>query len=206
MFTGRDACLNGFRPFNSDSLWNENISSASVDPNSNNIIHYIGLSTTLHPDFGSGTYEGSTIGIPYEIADTSQSLVNIDITGYSDESDPGPAAVPENALIEGYPNPDDGDRHVLVLEKGGCWLYELYGAQKNSNGTWQAASAALWDLLGNETRPYTWTSADAPGFPFSPDSRAMTRSSSAPFGMRFATHCRRRVRPSCSPQRTGRRA
>ena len=36
-------------------------------------------------------------------------------------------------------------------------------AQKN--GDWKAASAAVWDLLNYEQRPYTWTSADAAGLP-----------------------------------------
>jgi len=39
--------------------------------------------------------------------------------------------IPSNALIEGYPKPGNGDRHVLVLEKDGCWLYELYNATLN---------------------------------------------------------------------------
>ncbi len=168
MNTGRGAGLNGFVPFNASSPWNTDISKAPVDPNSAKIINYIGVSTTLHPDFGSGLYDGSTIGIPYQIEDAAQPRVKIDITGYPDESDPGPAQVPASALVEGYPNPGTGDRHVLVLEKDGCWLYELYGAQRNSDGTWQASSAALWDLLGDEQRPYTWTSADAAGLPVFP--------------------------------------
>jgi hypothetical protein len=59
--------------------------------------------------------------------------------------------------------PDDGDRHVLVLDRDNCWLYELYGAHLQTDGGWRAASTAVWDLLNNEQRPYTWTSADAAG-------------------------------------------
>ena len=36
--------------------------------------------------------------------------------------------IPANALVEGYPKPGNGDRHLLVLDKDGCWLYELYHA------------------------------------------------------------------------------
>jgi len=75
--------------------------------------------------------------------------------------------IPPNALIEGYPNPDDGDRHVLVLEKDGCWLYELYRGYTKS-GQWKADSTAIWDMTINEQRPYTWTSADAAGLPIFP--------------------------------------
>ncbi len=37
-----------------------------------------------------------------------------------------------------------------------------------NDGTWKAASAAVWDLLNDEQRPYTWTSADAAGLPIFP--------------------------------------
>jgi hypothetical protein len=76
--------------------------------------------------------------------------------------------IPINAPIEGYPNPDDGDRHVQVIDKGNCWLYELYHAYPQGNGSWKADSAAVWDLEANEQRPYTWTSADAAGLPIFP--------------------------------------
>jgi hypothetical protein len=71
--------------------------------------------------------------------------------------------VPKNAPIEGYPNPGSGDRHVLVLDRDNCWLYELYSSYSQKNGSWEAGSGAVWDLLNDEQRPYTWTSADAAG-------------------------------------------
>jgi hypothetical protein len=71
-------------------------------------------------------------------------------------------------LIEGYPKSGKGDRHVLVLDKDNCWLYELYGATLSKKGDWSAASSAIWDLTANEQRPYTWTSADAAGLPIFP--------------------------------------
>ena len=61
MAVGQLASLNGFVPFAGTSLWNTDISGVSVDPNSANIINYIGASVTLHPDFGSGTYAGQSI-------------------------------------------------------------------------------------------------------------------------------------------------
>jgi hypothetical protein len=76
--------------------------------------------------------------------------------------------VPANAPIEGFPNPGNGDRHVLVLDNSNCWLYELYNASAGSGGTWNAASTAVWDLQNNEQRPWTWTSADAAGLPIFP--------------------------------------
>ena len=165
MSTGIEASLNGYVLFPSDNLWNQNISQSQVDPNSDAIINFIGTTVPLHPDFGSGLYDGQTIGIPYDIVPGSASGVTIHFTAYGDESDPGPMPIPPNAPIEGAPNPGDGDRHVLVLDEGSCWLYELYSSYRNKDGSWSAASAAVWDMLSDEQRPYTWTSADAAGLP-----------------------------------------
>jgi hypothetical protein len=167
MSLGRGASLNGFIPFPADNAWNQDISTAPVDPNSTNIINLIGDTTTLHPDFGSGLYAGQTIGIPYVVVSGSP-FVNIKYTESGSESDPGPMPVPKTAPIEGYPNPGNGDRHVLVLDRDNCWLYELYSSYLQKNGSWDAGSAAVWDLLNDEQRPYTWTSGDAAGLSIFP--------------------------------------
>ncbi|MGA7915310.1 MAG: IPT/TIG domain-containing protein [Candidatus Acidiferrales bacterium] len=160
---GQGGSLNGFLPFPADNAWNQNIASAPVDPNSAAIINFIGASDSLHPDFGSGEYNGSSIGIPYIVVDSQQNPVAINFTAYGDESDPGPMPVPADAPIEGYPNPGSGDRHVLVLDNSTCWLYELYSSYPQTDGSWNVASATAWDLLADEQRPLTWTSADAAG-------------------------------------------
>lgn len=163
MAVGQTATLNGFVPFSSDSLWNVDISSAPVDPNSNTIIsNWVG-SVNLHPDWGTDP----TYGIPYVVVDGNQPLVSVNLGAYPDESDPGPMPVPANAPVEGGSS-STGDRHVLVLNNANCFLYELYNASPNSDGSWNADSTAVWDLLGNEQRPYTWTSADAAGLPIFP--------------------------------------
>jgi hypothetical protein len=166
--TGQGASLNGFLPFPADNAWNQDVSNAAVDPNSGAIINFIGPSIGLHPDFGSGLYAGSSMGIPYSVVSSSQSPVNINFTAYGDESDPGPMPIPATAQIEGFPNPGNGDRHALVIDNGNCFLYELYGASANSDGSWNAGSAAVWDLDNDEQRPWTWTSADAAGLPIFP--------------------------------------
>jgi hypothetical protein len=169
MTPGQLTSLNGFVPFQgTTSLWNTNIASEPVDPNSANIISFIGSSTTLHPDFGSGLYADSTIGIPYQIEAASQPLVNVILGAYAGESDPGPMPIPSNALIEGYPKPGNGDRHVLVLDNANCFLYELYNSHSEKSGSWKADSTAVWDMTIAEQRPYTWTSADAAGLPIFP--------------------------------------
>ena len=164
MSLGSNASLGGFLPFSSNSLWNTDISGAAVDPNSTSIIaNYIGNSTHLHPDFDTD----STYGIPFVVVDGTQSLVPVNLGAYGDESDPGPMPIPANAPIEGGSS-STGDRHVLVLNKDNCFLYELYNSSPNTNGSWSADSTAVWDLLGNQQRPYGWTSADATGLPIFP--------------------------------------
>jgi len=164
MSLGQGANLNGFVPFPSSNLWNTDISAAPVDPNSANIINFIGTTVALHPDFGSGTFHNQSLGIPYQTVAGTQAKVAVTLGAFANESDPGPEPIPSNALIEGFPKPGNGDRHVLVLEKDGCWLYELFHATLKS-GKWSADSAAVWDMTINEQRPYTWTSADAAGLP-----------------------------------------
>ena len=167
MATGAGASLNGVIPFPADSAWNKDISGSPIDPNSSAIINLIGPATPVHPDFGAGLYAGSFMGIPYTIVDGAQAKVTVNFSAYGNESDPGPMPIPSNANIEGYPNPS-GDQHVLVLDKSSCWLYELYGASPGSGSAWNAGSAAVWDLLENEQRPWSWTSADAAGLPIFP--------------------------------------
>jgi hypothetical protein len=163
MSVGQTASLNGFVPFSSSSLWNTDISSAPVDPNSNTIMGTWVGSVNVHPDWGNDP----TYGIPYVVVNGSQSLVNVNLAAYGDESDPGPMPIPASAPVEGGSS-STGDRHVLVLDNGNCFLYELYNSSVNSDGSWSADSTAVWDLLGNEQRPYTWTSADAAGLPIFP--------------------------------------
>ena len=169
MTPGQLRSLNGFVPFQgTDSLWNIDISNSPVDPDSDKIIAFIGASTPLHPDFGSGEYDGQSIGIPYEIVTAKQADVGIVLGAYAEESDPGPMPIPPNALIEGYPKPGNGDRHVLVLDKDNCWLYEIYNSTLLKNHEWRGNSTAVWDMTANELRPYGWTSADAAGLPIFP--------------------------------------
>jgi len=107
------------------------------------------------------------MGIPYVVVGAGQAPVDINFTAYGDESDPGPMPIPANAPIEGDPNPS-GDQHVLVMDQNQCWIYELYLASPAAGGAWNAGSAAVWDMLANGQRPYTWTSADAAGLPIFP--------------------------------------
>ena len=149
-----------------DNIWNTRVDSLPLDANSDAYIDTIGRETGLHADFGSGTWEGGPIGIPFDFVDGNQPLVSV-VFDYADESDPGPYPIPPDASIEGGPN-SDGDRHVLVVDTDHCILYELYYAWPQPDGSWQAGSGAIFDLNSNALRPDGWTSADAAGLPILP--------------------------------------
>jgi hypothetical protein len=140
---------------------NTDISRAPVDPRSAAYVASIGLAAHLHPDFGSNP----GYGIPYTVVGTHQPKVPIRFTEYGDESDPGPYPVPPGAPVEGAG--EAGDRHVLVLQRGSCKLYELYSAARTGTG-WDAGSGAVFNLRSNALRPAGWTSADAAGLPILP--------------------------------------
>jgi hypothetical protein len=81
---------------------------------------------------------------------------------YAGQSDDGPYPIPKRPKIEGA-----SDRHILMWDKDGCDLYELFNARK-VDGKWKAGSGAIWDLRSNALRPDGWTSADAAGLPILP--------------------------------------
>jgi hypothetical protein len=149
-----------------DNIWNARVDGLPVDPRSAAYVASIGADRPVHPDFGSGLYNGAPIGIPYVTVPGDQARVPVSFT-YADESDPGPYPVPVDAPIEGGPS-SDGDRHILVVDRDDCVLYELYAAYPNGDGTWRAGSGAIFDLGSNALRPDTWTSADAAGLPILP--------------------------------------
>lgn len=156
--------------FPADNIWNTRIDYLPVHDLSNDYIDTIGADTTLHPDFGSGTWppdSDSPIGIPYTLITGNQGFVDVIYTDYGDESDEGPRPIPSDALIEGGAS-SDGDRHVIVVDDENCMLYELFYAFPNDDGSWDASSGAIYDLSSHDLRPLYWTSADAAGLPILP--------------------------------------
>ncbi len=143
--------------FPADNVWNIPIDGRAVAADSATMIATIGLDRGLHMDFGS--YAG--YGIPYQVvsASTPRSTVTFE---YDEESDHGGYPIPAAPLIEG-----GSDRHMLMIDKDACRLYELFAAQQ-VGGAWTAGSGAIWDLSSNALRPETWTSADAAGLPILP--------------------------------------
>ncbi len=149
--------IDGCPIFPADNIWNARVDQLPVDRYSAQYIQSIGPATHFHADFGSGEWEGNPMGIPYVVVPGTQPLVPVHFY-YAAESDPGPYPIPANPPIEG-----GSDRHMLVLEKGHCTLYELFSASPQPGGSWSAGSGAVFDLNSNALRPDTWTSADAAG-------------------------------------------
>ena len=148
-----------------DNIWNVPIDTLPPDANSAAYINTIGSSAHVHADFGSGTWLGFPIGIPYTTVLGTQATSTV-IFQWPGESDAGPYPIPANVPIEGDPN-GDGDRHILLVDRDNCTLYELYAAHKVGN-QWYAGSGAIFDLNSNTLRPDGWTSADAAGLPILP--------------------------------------
>ena len=139
------------------SAFNEDVSKAPVDPRSETWMASMQASSRrVHPDFGT------TYGIPITIVRKDQKKVPVRFDAFPNESDPGPYPIPANARIEA-----GSDRHVIVLQRGTCRLYELYAARRNGSG-WVADSGAVFDLKSTKQRPLGWTSADAAGLPILP--------------------------------------
>jgi hypothetical protein len=170
---GIGASLHGAIPFPADNAWNTDISGATVDPNSANLIASIGVNGGLYPDFGSGLWEGAKIGIPYVVVAGTQTKVAINFTAYGEENDPGPYPIPPNAPVEGElaDGSGGGDRHVLVIDRDNNRLYEIGVAHKQADNSWNGAGGAIFHLDSNDVRPTAqagWTSADAAGLPIFP--------------------------------------
>lgn len=140
------------------NVWNQPVDTLPRAANSARMIRGIGLGDALHPDFSDqGRY-----GIPITVvgASTPRSRVRFD---YASESDRVGYPIPARPRIE-----RGGDRHVLMLDRDACRLYELFAVRRRAGGGWNAGSGAVFDLTSNALRPAGWTSADAAGLPILP--------------------------------------
>ena len=72
----------GRRPFPDDNWWNQDISSAPIDGQSNALIDAIGRTRGLHPDFGPPPY-----GIPYVGVGGAEPRAPVVFVDYGNESD-----------------------------------------------------------------------------------------------------------------------
>ena len=151
--------VGGCGVFPSDNPWNRPITSLPVHKDSKPWLASVKAgSATLHPDFGSDP----SIGIPFTVVPAGQAGVSVRFDEAPDESDSGPYPIPARAPIEA-----GSDRHVLVIQRLTCRLYELFNARRSGSG-WLAGAGAMFNLRSNAVRPRGWTSADAAGLPIFP--------------------------------------
>jgi hypothetical protein len=151
--------------FPAGNPWNQRVDKLPVSADSAQLISAIGLDSPVHADFGSGTWDGGPIGIPFDVVSRSTPRSRVSFE-YADESDRVRYPIPRRVHIEGGPHAT-GDRHAILLDKSACRLYELYDLHRTSHG-WTAGSGATWNLRSNHLRPAGWTSADAAGLPIFP--------------------------------------
>lgn len=147
----------GCTVFPAGNVWNAPVRDLPVRADSDALIAAIGLDTGLHPDFSdAGRY-----GIPLNVVTrrTKRERVRFDYPG---ESDRITYPIPARPRIE-----RGSDRHILMVDRDRCRLYELFDARRRGD-RWIAGSGASWDLRSNRLRPDGWTSADAAGLPILP--------------------------------------
>jgi hypothetical protein len=145
--------------FPADNVWNMRVDSLPVATDSATLVSSIGAGSYVHPDFSS--IAGGNYGIPYNVVGSGVSKRTVHFQ-YAAQSDRGPYPIPKHPKIEG-----GSDRHLLIVQRDECRLYELFAARKTSSG-WKAGSGAIWSLSSNALRPAGWTSADAAGLPILP--------------------------------------
>jgi hypothetical protein len=150
-----------------DNVWNVRVDGLPRDRSSDAYVNSVGLGGTaqLRMDFGS-VYQGVPFGMPYVVVPGSQPKVSVTFR-YPTESDRVGYPVPPNPPIEGGPA-STGDRHILMVDRDSCKLYELFAAYPRAGGGWEAGSGAVFDLRSNALRPDGWTSSDAAGLPVVP--------------------------------------
>ena len=160
--------------FPASNFWNTPVDTLALHPSSATWTASMGTGKALHPDFGSfldAPTNQEPFGIPYTTVPGNQPRVPMAFD-VPEESDPGPYPFPPDAPVEGTVNQDPnvgGDRHVLVVDRDNCVLYETDASYPLNGGTsWTAFSGARFDFASNAMRPDTWTSADAAGLPILP--------------------------------------
>lgn len=147
--------------FPADNVWNTRVDGLNASPLTQSYIDSIGPLHPVHPDFGSA----STNGIPVNTVRSDSPAEHVDFD-YADESDQVRYPIPADPKIEGGRG-SSGDRHILMVDTTTCLLYEIFAAERTSNG-WHAGSGIVMDLTGNALRPEHKTSADAAGLPILP--------------------------------------
>lgn len=145
--------LAGCSMFPADGPWNTRVDGMPTDPRSAEYIRSSGADRNLSTSFRNRR----GWGIPINVVERSQKQVRIPRT--HDWIAPGRYPIPRSPKIQ-----RPSDSHMLVLQRGTCKLFELYGAHR-VNGQWRAKQATIWDTSKNHVLPANVVSAVAAGTP-----------------------------------------
>jgi hypothetical protein len=172
-----DAIVSALQIFPITNAWNEDISHRPVLANSDAMIAQIMADLSSTRRTLRVFQEMNFVLVP-----DSQPMVPITFITYPGDSDPGPWPIPSNMPIETWPsgtgtltlqqwqqdvNNSGGDRHSIIVQPGLGFTYETWEAQL-TNGNWQAANGAKFDLKSNALRTAGYTSGDAAGLSMLP--------------------------------------
>jgi hypothetical protein len=172
-----DAIVSALQIFPVTNAWNEDISHRPVLPNSDAMIAQIIADLSTNRRTLRVFQEMNFVFVP-----DTQPLVPITFITYPGDSDLGPWPIPSNMPIETWPsgtgsltlqqwqqdvNNSGGDRHSIIVQPGLGFTFETWEAQL-TNGNWQAANGAKFDLKSNALRTAGYTSGDAAGLSMFP--------------------------------------
>jgi len=192
--TNADAVVSAMQIFPVTNPWNEDVSRLPVLTNSDAMIAQIMSDLSSSRRTLIAFEEMNFVLVP-----DSQPRQSINFFNYPDESDLdggtspyGLYPIPANLPIEEWPaqtgsqtlgqwqtNNDGSDRHAIIVEPGGGFIWETWETQLTGTN-WEASNGAKFNLNTNALRPAGWTSGDAAGFPMFP---ALVRYDEAERGM-----------------------
>lgn len=177
--------------FPRDNWWNQDVTWAPVDENSDWYIQYINTPDTkrLHPALGGDVCPGcdEIYAIPYITVEWWQPKVAVQFD-YASESDGVDHStgqsypfypIPEEVIWQahwmqgGWPGRVDhrwdNDRHILIVDRDNNYLYELWWAYfDEATWQWHAGAGVFFDMNTNNRRPEGWASAIAAGMAMLP--------------------------------------
>jgi serine/threonine-protein kinase len=165
------AVVSGTRIFGPNEWMNQDITNATIDSESANIIN--GLKAA--GGWGTGAMQ-IDFSITVLQGDSSTPMMSFNPTDdfYTPDCDMAQVPVPPNGSIEGetgYACTHDGDCHLIVLYPPTTRLYEMWRANivtVNGKTTFNGGCLAIWNYtkpIPADGRGQSCTSADAGGFP-----------------------------------------
>ena len=140
--------------FPPDNWWNQDITTAPVDSQSDAYVDFVGRSRTAHPDFGPPPYGMPYLGVGG--AEARRPVAFVEYGGESDDGFRGEGGYPIPELAKSQPNVIEGgvpgggatgDRHLLIVDRDKWLLYELFAAQMEYGGR------TLGSRIGRSVRP-----------------------------------------------------